>query len=140
MNATSLSLIERNSQVTVSENSSAYLSISSETPIYVFEGETIEIQLMILTNRLSDNGMKIYYISPSSINEAEYAITDITYSSGPFYGGTSCPVMATIEGISEGIYVENFEVEVFWGDTFSTATANIHVLVVEVTIIVQSPT
>jgi hypothetical protein len=138
-NAASLSLLERTSSVNVSENSSAYLSISCETPIYVLEGQIIEDELMVLTNRLSDVGMNVLSISPQSVNRDEFSVDYLTYAAGPYYGGESCHVMGTIEGIITGEYVVPFDVEVYWGANYSNAVANVRILAVDVTIIVQSP-
>ena len=139
VNATSLSILERDSDVTVSENNSAYLSIANGTPIYVFEGEIIDDELMVLTNRLNDIGMNVLSISPESVTRDEFDVNYLTYATGPYYGEEVCHIMGTIEGIIAGEYVVPFEVEVYWGADYFNAVANVRVLAVEVTIIVQSP-
>jgi hypothetical protein len=135
--ATTRTSIVRNGSVSAANNENAYLSISTNTPIHVNEGQNLETNLFVLTNRLSNNPMYVSIVYPTSITQTEFVIYDVAYTAGPYFGEEQCQVSINIEGMKAGVYTLLYEVEAFWGPDYSSAYAIIHVYGIEVTVIVE---
>jgi hypothetical protein len=136
--ATVIAVIERNCSVSVVGNENAYLSISTTTPIIVNEGQSLDTQFLVFTNRLSDNPMYVSTILPSSVTETGFTISGLSYAEGPYFGEEECQISIHIGGLAEGVYKVFYEVEAFWGSDLSSASSVTHVYNIEVTIIVQT--
>ena len=101
------------------------------------EGQILDTQFLVLTNRLSDNAMYVSAILPSSVTGTEFTLSGLSYTQGPYFGEEECQISIHIEGLEEGVYKEFYEVDAFWGPDLPSASAVIHVYNIEVTIIVQ---
>ena len=129
--------VKRENSVNVVDNEYAYLSIFADEPIIVSEGEVVETLLFVLANRLSVAPMHVSAVLPQSVTKEGYVISNLSYDEGPYFE-EECHVSISIEGIKAGVYTEFFEIEVFWGLDYSSASALVHANAVEVTIVVQA--